>query len=131
MRSNAERDKKLLVWLSNNKTDVTTAKILANAGLDGPNKQQYVSKRISQLEDRCILQCVVSGGVRTCQVVRPLPDNLSQKRMSPSLSTPVDMSKIKTIRANDSFEFEAAGGLIERLPNNWDHIPPTKTVGFQ
>ena len=53
---NTERDKLLLEWLDKNREDITVGRINRELELPGPNKLNYISRRLSQLEDKCILK---------------------------------------------------------------------------
>lgn len=125
---NKERDKLLLKWLGENRTDITVGRINREVRFNGPNVLNFISRRLAQLEDKCILKFVVLKNVRVYEVVRDLPEAISQKRWAPTLT--IEEPSGPSIRAKDSHEFEAKGGVIQKLTNNWDSILPSKSLGY-
>lgn len=128
---NTERDKLLLEWLDKNREDITVGRINRELELPGPNKLNYISRRLSQLEDKCILKFSVLKNIRQYRVVRELPESMGQKRWAPGLTiAEPEIPSGPSIKAKDSIEFEAKGGIVQKLPNNWDSVLPSKTLGY-
>lgn len=120
-------DQKLLGWLAANQKDVTTSQVNQALQADTTTLQRHVSRRFSQLEDRGVLVCRLEGTTRICQVVLPLPDNFNKKTPIRIIEPPLPAVSIP---AENSSEFEAAGGKIQRLPSTWDRRPTCNAVGL-
>lgn len=115
----AHVDAALLTWLSNNREGVTTAGAVTALAITDPTTQRHVSRRFTQLEDRGVLRCTLDGTTRVCSVEKDPPETLARKRWSqPHPGAPVPPGA--SIPAADSAAYEAAGGIIERLPSLFD-----------
>lgn len=113
-------DRRLLEWLGSHRSDVTTAGVIAGLELTEPRDIRHVSRRFTQLEDRRVLACKLHGTTRICSVLQDPPTTLAK---APWRSTPIQEAKpqpVRSVPAQDSEEFLAAGGTIERLPAAWD-----------
>lgn len=123
-------DQKLFNWLSNNRTNVTTALASQALGASSTTLQRHISRRFSQLEDRGVLECRLEGTTRVCSVIKELPATLAKKRWRPAPRPDTSPSPGKSIPAQDSLEFEAGGGNVERLPTYWDRRPSCNAIGL-
>lgn len=128
-------DTKLLNWLgehlNQDDQEITTALAAEMLGVSGPTIQRHISRRFSQLEGRGVLVCTLKGTTRVCRVMAQPPTTLAKKkwqaRSVPQTSQPLTGSSIS---AENSQEFEAAGGNIERLSNGWNKKQETKSTGI-
>jgi hypothetical protein len=130
-------DERLLQWLRSQPPEVTTAAAFKALEITDETTRRHVSRRFSLLEDKGAISCQLFGATRICTVsFEQLPDALhkggpnnrtwrNRIRTSIEDSTkcaqrPSSSGSHPSIPANNSSEFEAAGGQVERLPSRWD-----------
>lgn len=124
-------DSKLFAWLANNREGATTAKAIEALGPLTSTEQRHVSRRFTQLEDRAVLSCELRGTTRVCTVQKDLPATLAKQRWRPANQANASpSSKAVSIPATTSDEFQAAGGVIEKIPSHWDQKPTCNAVGI-
>lgn len=124
-------DNQLLSWLHDNRENITTASVALALGISCPTTERHISRRFTHLEDRGVLQCKLQGTMRICSVVKDPPESLAKERWRPKHNEPAKSQDPgqNFIKANDSTSFEAAGGIIERLPSTWDNPAPQRRIG--
>lgn len=123
-------DQKLFAWLRDNRRDVTTAKANQALKAEDSTLQRHVSRRFTQLEDRGVLVCHLEGTTRVCTVQKDPPESLAKQRWRPPSNQQDPLPPAHSIEAADSIEFEARGGIIEKLPSQWDKKPSCNAVGI-
>lgn len=138
-------DERLLQWLRENPEGVTTAAAVEALAINCGTTQRHISKRFTLLEDKGALVCSLQGTTRVCTVQperlppalhRGGPNNQSWRsrirteidEQTGSVRTPPPSSSQPSIPAENSQEFEAAGGHVERLPSYWDRLVPKRQV---
>lgn len=127
-RKYEEFDGRLFAWLHCNRTDVTTSLAIQALGSTGATLERHVSRRFTQLEDRGILKCTLKGTTRVCSVESDPPLTLASKPWR--TPKPVDAPRLPcSIPANDSNQFELAGGTIEKVESHWDKPLAAKAIG--
>lgn len=112
-------DARVFKWLSKHRSDVTTTKVFKALRITDLVAQRHISRRFTQLEDRGVLSCTLKRTMRVCSVVKEVPKTLAKKKWAPRPQA-APPPPIQSIPANDSLEFEQAGGRIEKLPTHWD-----------
>lgn len=125
MSKHQKLDEALLDWMNETQEGLTTNLALDALNIDNSVIRRHISKRFSLLEERGYLKCTRYGSVRTCRVVKPLPEVLSARVVSKYLQSPCRTARPvhtgKSIPAADSEEFIRNGGVIEVIPTSWDH----------
>ena len=130
-RKYARLDARLLVWLSENRSEITTAKISGALKIKDTTVERHLSRKLSYLEDIGVITCEHRGTRRVCQVIKDPPKTMAKQPWRPRRVEPakiIDLAKSK-IKAVDSIAFEAAGGVIERLPTTWDQPTRQRQIG--
>lgn len=127
MSKYADLDKRVFKWLKKHREGVTTTRIYKALRITDLVAQRHISRRFTQLENKGVLVCKLQRTMRVCVVVEDPPKTLSKKRWKPQ-PPPVPIP-LPSIPANDSTEFEMAGGKIERLPTHWDKPCPQTPLG--
>lgn len=139
-------DERLLQWLRDNSEKATTAAAIEALAIKCSTTQRHISRRFTLLEDKGALVCSLQGTTRVCTVQikrlpaalhRGGPNNQSWRsrirgeidEQIGSPATPSPPSSHPSIPAENSLEFEAAGGHVERLPSCWDRLVPKRQVG--
>lgn len=128
----------MLCWLRDNRSNVTTARIINALNITDLPTQRHLSRRFSLLEDKGVLSCTLQGTTRICEVAKDPPDTLHKPKgrqywltiVPERASEPVSPAPATSISATTSEEFLAAGGRIERLPSHWDKTAPQNAVGI-
>lgn len=126
MTKYAKLDTRVFKWLSKHRTDLTTARVYKALRITDPVEQRHISRRFTQLEDRGVLVCSLRRTERICKVKKEVPKTLAKKRWAPK-PPPQPPQQIQSIPAENSYQFEMAGGRIERLATHWDK--PVKVCG--
>lgn len=138
-------DEQLLQWLRENPQGATTSAIFKALNITCTTAQRHISRRVTNLSDRGILTCVMQGASRVCEVnVSQLPKVLHKggpnnktwrSRISgdtqdtnPTTTAP-SSAQTASIPADNSLEFEAAGGIIQRLPCVWERPHSRRQMG--
>ena len=134
----ARFDSNLFAWLRrlrDRDIGVTTADAIKALGVTDKARQRHISRRFTQLEDRGVLKCTLHGTTRICTVVAEVPGSLAKRHWRSMIhadvrntlsrkTAPLNQgASAPSIPARNSAEFEAAGGVIERLPSHWDNAP--------
>ncbi len=115
-------DTRVFRWLGKHLKDLTTVRVFKALHITNPVEQRHVSRRFTQLEDKGILVCKLNRTMRVCVVAKgkTLPKTLTKKRWAPR-PAPTIVVTIQSIPAEDSNQFELAGGKIERLGTRWNN----------
>lgn len=139
-------DERLLQWLRENPEGATTAAAIEALAVECGTTQRHISRRFSLLEDKGALVCELRGTTRICAVqLERMPTALHKGGLNNkswrnrirgdiddatgAVTPPPPPSSHPSIRAENSIEFEAAGGHIERLPTNWGKPAPKRQLG--
>ena len=140
-------DERLLQWLRENPEGATTAAAIEALAVECGTTQRHISRRFSLLEDKGALVCKLHGTTRICSVqLERMPTalhkgGLNNKSWRTRMRAEIDdaqgvvaapalpPSSSPSIRADNSIEFEAAGGHVERLPTSWDKPAPKRQLG--
>lgn len=134
MSKYAELDARVFRWLSAHRTDVSTAAVFKALRVTDPVQQRHIQRRFTQLEYKGVLICTLRRTERICRVVSDPPTTLARKKWAPKPAPAPIVSNIPSIPAENSTEFEQAGGIIERLQTSWGkritRIPLGESVMF-
>ena len=122
-------DTKLLAWLGINRTGVSTSSAISALGISGKTAERHVSRQFTALQNKGVLVCELQGTTRVCKVIKDPPSTLSKERWRPKHEPKAQAAAAPNITAVDSAAFEAAGGMIQKLPNNWDKPITQKALG--
>lgn len=108
-------DRKLLAWIAENQSDLTTNQAIADLNVTSKTLKRHVGKRFSQLRDWGYLESKQVVTAKVCWVVKPLPKTFSRPKWKATPITPSKPSKALPTGATVE-EFLANGGVIEVLP---------------
>lgn len=128
MSKYAKLDKRVFAWLKKHRTGISTARLYKALRITDVVTQRHISRRFTQLEDKGVLVCKLQRTMRVCVLVEDPPKTLSKKRWKPQPPPPAP-KPAPSIPAENSLEFEMAGGKIERLPTHWDKPRPQTPLG--
>lgn len=137
-------DERLLQWLREHPEQATTAKAIEALEITDTTTQRHISRRFTLLEDRGVLACSLHGTTRVCTIdVERLPavlhkGGLNNKTWRSRMRAEIDDAtgveapappSSPSIHADNSTEFEAAGGHVERLPSFWNKPLSKRPLG--